>query len=732
MFRILLLRCIGAGLVLCLCSTASSGDMPSAGWSAKWIAYPYKMALNSFDYPVYPMPIFRRDFTLDADVSNAVLRVSGLGFFSCSMDGQRISDARLVPAPAQYDRRWRYRTFRLGTIKAGTHVISATVGDGFYRTGNKVFWLFQHAPWTDYPKFSAELREEGASTALLTTDESWQTRFSPIVRSDFRGGETYDARQEAACDPLGGEGWLNARLVPGPGGLPEEETFPPCRTLTAHPMTRLAGTDDWMSPVNIAGIPRLRVRGEPGAQMTLVCGERGKDKRTGAFRVRYGENQTDVYILRGGEVETWMPEFTYHGFDCIRVAVKGKAEVLSLDAVEVHTDFRRIGGICTSDKTLMRVHDAAMQSALNNFVGIPTDCPHREKNGWTSEARLMFETLAYAWDVSGAYLAYADEIVDAQRPSGQIPGMLPTGGVGYNWGSGPAWDAALACIPDGVARFTGDASVFERYRESIVRYCRFAETLLDADGLCTFGLGDWCSCGKEVPTPYVTSAFYVRCLDLIDDPKTERARQAILEKYYLGNGRFTVESSVMPALALEHRLVPASERMACEKELARIVSQNKGRVDFGTIGSGCVLRALFEAGMADLGYLMMTQPEPLGYAAIVGVYGATTFAEDWKVPESSSRNHGAFCDVAACMYRYLGGLRFDSRTGELTIRPLFPHALQDFAAEHRGVSVAWRRSGNDIVVEIVVSKPVPQANYVAPDGRVTRLSVGRHRFRHRQ
>ena len=246
------------------------------------------------------------------------------------------------------------------------------------------------------------------------------------------------------------------------------------------------------------------------------------------------------------------------------------------------------------------------------------------------------------------------------------------------------------------------------------------------------GIGDWCSCGKEVPAPYVTTAFYVRCLDLIDDPKAERARQAILKKYYLGNGRFTVESSVMPALALEHRLVPASERMASEKELARIVSQNKGRVDFGTIGSGCVLRALFEAGMADLGYLMMTQPEPLGYAAIVGVYGATTFAEDWMVPESSSRNHGAFCDVAACMYRYLGGHRLDSRTGELTIRPLFPHALQDFAAEYRGVSVAWRRSGDDIVVEMVVSESAPHANYIAPDGRVTRLSAGTHRFRHRQ
>ncbi len=28
----------------------------------------------------------------------------------------------------------------------------------------------------------------------------------------------------------------------------------------------------------------------------------------------------------------------------------------------------------------------SVRSILSNFVGIPTDCPHREQNGWTGDA----------------------------------------------------------------------------------------------------------------------------------------------------------------------------------------------------------------------------------------------------------------------------------------------------------------------------------------------------------
>ena len=720
-----------------LAGSALSGTFPN---DARWIAYPYDRPMGNFSAPVLPAPTFRRAFTLKQPVRDATLRISGLGFYTFELDGKRLDDARLVPAPTQYDVRFRWRTHGLGTLAAGRHVLSVTVGDGFYRNGTGTYWHFEKAPWTDYPKLAVELTD-GDGQRLLETDERWSVRFSPIRRTEFRRGESYDARLEFPALEVEGKDWKRARLVPAPGGRPDEETFPPCRIVATYPMVRLEGTNVWAAPVNVSGVPRLRVRGAAGARVTLACGEYQRRERNAGGRkvivtnlVTYGESQFDTYVLKGdADGETWAPEFTYHGFDHVRATVEGSAEILGLEALDIHTDFRPLGRLSTSDKILQTILNAGMRSALNNFVGIPTDCPHREKNGWTSEARLQCETLLYAWDAAGAYLAFVDEMLDAQRPSGQLPGMLPTGGVGYNWGSGPAWDAALGCIPESVARFTGDPGVLARYRPALRRYCDYVATLLDADGLCTFGLGDWCRAahGKGAPTPFVTTAFYIRCLDLAgESARAAKARADLLGRYYRGNGVFSEAASVMPALALEFALVPEAERTACAKELARIVAANGAKVDYGTIGSGCVLRALFESGAEDLAYAVMTQPEEPGYAAWFLKDAMTTFPESWRSVDTNSRNHGAFCDVVACAYRYLAGFRHTAeRPGrnDLEIRPSFPKGLGDFSAEHNGYRISWTRDGEKVAVKVTVPEGC-RAEYADRSGNRRALDQGEYVF----
>ena len=721
----------------CRCLALCGKSFPDG---AKWIAYPYDRPMGNFTAPVLPAPTFRCAFTLEQPVRNATLRISGLGFYTFEVDGKRLDDARLVPAPTQYDVRFRWRAHGLGALAAGRHVLSVTVGDGFYRNGSATYWHFEKAPWTDYPKLALELTDD-AGKRLLETDERWSVRFSPIRRTEFRRGESYDARLEFPVLEVEGKDWKRARLVSAPGGRPDEETFPPCRVVATYPMTRIEGTNVWAAPVNVSGVPRLRVRGAAGARVTLACGECQRRERNANGRkvivtnlVAYGESQFDTYVLKGdADGEIWAPEFTYHGFDHVRATVEGSAEILGLEALDIHTDFRPLGRLSTSDKLLQTILNAGMRSALNNFVGIPTDCPHREKNGWTSEARLQCETLLYAWDAAGAYLAFVDEMLDAQRPSGQLPGMLPTGGVGYNWGSGPAWDAALACIPESVMRFTGDRACFEKYRGAIRKYCDYVATLLNEDGLCTFGLGDWCHSqfGKVAPVPFVTTAFYIRCLDLIGDAKRAgRARAALLKRYYSGRGVFSEAASVMPALALEFNLVPESDRAACAAELARVVKANGAKVDYGTVGSGCVLRALFEAGEADLAYEVMTQPEMPGYAWWFRELRLTAFPESWNALRSSSLNHGAFSDIVACAYRHLAGFRHVAeRPGRtyLEIRPSFPEKLADFAAEHNGYRVAWKRAGDSIELSILVPEGCA-ADYVSADGTRRPLASGEHRF----
>ncbi|MBR0504343.1 MAG: family 78 glycoside hydrolase catalytic domain [Kiritimatiellae bacterium] len=737
---------------------AAGADMAKErAWRAKWIAYPYARDMGNFSRPVMPAPTFRKAFSLAHDVRRARLYVCGLGFFTCELDGMRVSDARLVPAPTQYDRRWRYRSFDLGRLAAGRHEISITAADGFYRASTPVYWHFEYASWTDYPKAIAEIEDADTGKLLEATDETWRVAFGPVLQTELRGGETYDARRELAPGNTDGMAWKQSRIVPGPGGVGEEETFPPCRVVTAYPMARLAGTNVWEAPFNVSGVPRIRVRGEAGAKVVLSCGEkqfkRGRNGSLVTNLVAYGgatswgkdpgPRQRDVYILSGKGEESWAPEFTYHGLQCVEVKTEGRVEVLGMEALHVHTDFRRHGTFRTSDIRLTKIGEAAIRSCLNNFVGIPTDCPQREKNGWTSEARLMCETLLYAFDAAGAYRAFVDEIADAERPSGQLPGMLPTGGVGYNWGAGPAWDAAFLLIPESILAFTGDREAVLRHYPGMKRHVDYCGTLLDRSGLMTFGLGDWSPPHEfpRVPTEFVTTAFYVHSLDvagrfadIVGSGADKagfaacRARtvRALLEKYYVGGGKFRHASSVMPALALAFDLVPDADRTACAAELARIVEGNRARVDYGTIGSGCVLRELFENGYADLAFKVITQPEAPGYWNCFASWGMTTLPEDWHPELTGSMNHGAFADVAACMFRYLAGFRHSTaRPGRrfVEVAPCFPSGLPDFAATHDGYEISWRRGRASIEVQLTVP-PGNEAELRLPGCDPERLAAG--------
>jgi len=711
--------------------------------AAQWIAHPNGSGgltwaeACDFTRPMTPAPCFRKRFELKDAVRGAKLYITGLGYFEAKLDGKPVSDYRLVPAPTAYDRRWRYFCFDLPELAAGAHVLSVLVGDGLYRSAQDKVWYFETAPWTDHPKMFCEL-EDAAGRLLLKSDDTWKVRFSPIVRTALRGGETYDARLEFLEDECDGKAWCPALIKPAPGGVGELERQPPCRAVAVYPAEGPDANGVWSLPKLIAGVPRLTVRGEAGSKVELICGERQADANA-TNELAYGFGQTDVYILKGGDVEQWEPRFTYHGFDRVKAVVTGKADVLKIEAVEVRTDFRRIGSIETSDERLMKIERAARVACLGNFVGIPTDCPHREKNGWLSEGRLMSEYLLYTFDAASAYAAYVDDIADAQRGTGQLPGMVPTGGWGYNWGSGPMYDAALSMIPDSIARFTGDRSLQDRTLKNLRKLCDYYRSMTSSDGLIRFGLGDWLppSGASVAPQFFVTTAFAVKTCDQTSAlctrkgdaaagfaAQAEALRQAILRAYYRGNGVFLSASSTVYGLALAFDIVPEADREACAAELDCIVRKNDCRVDYGTGGSGCVIRELFEAGYTDTAFEMIVQPNMPGYCYLVETLGLTSLTEQWNPfvdAWSSSRFHGAFSDVGACMFRYLAGLRHDADLDgakAIRIKPCFPKALADFAAEHAGYRVAWKRQSGVIDLSVTV-----------PEGKVAEVSLPKTKAR---
>ena len=126
----------------------------------------------------------------------------------------------------------------------------------------------------------------------------------------------------------------------------------------------------------------------------------------------------------------------------------------------------------------------------SNFMGFPSDCPHREKNGWTGDAHLSLDTSIYTFNMHQAYKKWLEDICIAQRPCGQIPCIVPTSGWGFNWGSGPAWDFAMFEVTNALYYYYGDKDSLIKTFPHLEKY--FSYLLNNATNyLLSIGLGDW-------------------------------------------------------------------------------------------------------------------------------------------------------------------------------------------------------------------------------------------------
>ena len=703
-------------------------------WHAQWIGT--GAALGSWYNAPLPAPLLRRAFTVGGEVAQATLYICGLGYFVARLNGQRVGDHVLDPVVSQYDQRVRYVTHDVTALLAnGENAIGVTLGNGWYNCHTPEVWHFDKASWRDYPKLIAELEITLASgeTLRIASDTSWRVGEGPLRFDGLRNGETYDAREErTGWDSAGYDDstWRQAAIVPGPGGLLEPQTATPCRvteTLKPVSLTTLAsGAVIYDIGQNMAGWVQLHVAGEAGTEVTLTYAEKlGADgdldmSNIDSF-IKGGDCQTDRYTLSGAGDEVWEPSFVYHGFQYVRVTgLPGEATLDTLRGRVVHTDFAAVGEVACSDETLNRLQRCTLWAYRGNFVGIPTDCPHREKNGWTGDAQLAVETGLWNYDATSAYAEWIDTMVDCQRPSGQLPGIVPSTGWGYNWGSGPAWDSALIMIPWAIYVYTGDRALIDRHYPAMALYVDYLGSLA-TDDIVSFGLGDWCTVDMKdmAPASLTSTAYYYADTRLVarfaemtgraDDAATyhelaDRIRVAFNKTFYKGDGLYADGKMTSLACAVYQGLVEDSERAAVVARLAAAVEANDCKVDFGILGAKYVPRVLAEHGHADLAYRLFTQPEFPGWAHWLAD-GATTLRENWD--NSASQNHIMFGDIGACLYQYFAGIVPDpAHPGfdRITLRPQVIDSLEWIRASHRipagTIRSAWQRDGETVTFHI--------------------------------
>lgn len=741
-----------------------TGKLSAADWTGCWIT-------DRQDKEYEAAPLFRKTFTAGKEIKEARAYVSAAGYYELFINGSRVGENYLDPGYTHFDKRLLYVTHDVTSlVRQGPNAVAAVLGNGWYNEQSVAVWDFHEARWRDRPRMICEIRVTYADDTVETivTDQSWKTNTGAYTYNNIYSGDQYDARLEE-------KGWKEASFDDS-NWVAAIETIQPAPLLVAQQMPGIRITEEfepvevkkfsdqlyvYTFPKNISGLCRLKVKGEAGTRITLKHGELLKEDgrlEQGNIDVYYkpvkpGETfQTDVYTLKGGgEEEIYMPSFTYHGFQYVEVE---SSQPIALDkanltALFMHTDVAPVGEFECSSPLLNKIWKATMQSYRSNLHGIPTDCPQREKNGWTADAHIAIDLGLLGFDAITLYDKWMNDFIDNQTEAGNISGIIPSSGWGYDKWIGPVWDAALFIIPDALYNYYKDTRVIERLYPTMEKYLAYLKTQ-EEDGLLTYGLGDWVYWKSTTPSDYTSTAYYyldntlmAKFATLLGKDATPYARKAEELKSWINEKFFDEETSTYAngtqtaqALALYLHLVPQGKRQGVADKLHEIVADNDYFLDFGLIGSKTVPAMLEKYGYVEDVMKMLTKTEAPSWGYWVETMGYTTLPETWTLsPEfrDASLNHVFMGDISAWMMKHLAGIQYDEDNPGFEHIYIEPHFVKDLDWVHgeyrspRGIIRSeWKREGERYGLSVTI--PTGCKATVLVEEREFKLDAGTHQL----
>jgi len=709
-------------------ATFETGMMNTANWQGAWISDDKSVEEKA-------APYFRTAVALNKPIRSARAYIAAAGLYEFSINGQRVGDHFLDPAYTRFDRRLLYVTYDVtAQLRQGGNALGILLGNGWYNHQSTAVWNFHVAPWRQRPAFCMDLRitYEDGTVQTIGTGRNWKTSTGPLVFNSIYTAEHYDARLEhAGWDQPGFDDnkWRGVILRSAPARLIAAQAMHPIRhTEKLEPVSMKKFSDtNYVFDLGrtIAGVTELTVKAPAGTVIRLRHTERlyangHTDMSNIDVHYRPTDNtdpfQTDIFITAGKDGEVFCPRFNYKGFQYVEINSSQPIQLTtgSLHAYFMHSDVPVAGKLNSSNPLINKIWSATNNSYLSNLFGYPTDCPQREKNGWTGDAHIASETGLYNYDVITIYEKWMADHRDEQQPNGVLPSIIPTGGWGYEWGNGPDWTSTLAIIPWNVYLFYGDTSLLAACYEPLRRYVDQL-TERSPQGICSWGLGDWVPVRSQTPVPLTSTIYYytdVRILaatarllgNTSDAEKYETLARKIKDAFnaqYFNKTNMQYGDGTQTALsmALYWGLVEDNYKEQVAKSLAIRVMADSNHLDVGLLGTKAILNALSENGYADLAYQVATQQTFPSWGWWI-VNGATTLYENWPIDAQSdiSRNHIMFGEIGAWFYKALGGIQPDPQQPgfrHFYLRPHMADGLKSFSATYRSpygvITSAWTK-----------------------------------------
>lgn len=676
---------------------AKSSDTPFH--QAQWLGYTGGLTGRAL--------YFRQEFAVSFAITKATLNIAGLGYFEPHLNGQKLGNAVLDPAPSDVSKRVFYRTFDVTKeLAIGKNAVGAIVGHGWYGMPKLILQL-------DIELATGDIQT--VSTNSFPEHRNWRVSPGPILADSIYDGEIYDARRELTEWSRPGfddSAWRQAMSIESPGGILKEQPCEPIRVIETVTPSKKGPVYDVGK--NIVGWARIRVQGEAGKTITLRFAENLDDNGTLHPGTNRNADVHDVYICKGDDIEEWEPRFTYHGFRYI--AVEGFSEGDELDVRVVRTDAAAIGQFNCSSELLNRITQAIRLTEAGNLHGIPTDCPQRdERFGWLNDMTARAEATMYNFDMSRFYPKWMNDIADTQDPvTGAIADTAP-----FRWGSRPA-DPVATCyllIPWLLYLFYNDTDTMARHYDGMKAWVDYL-TSRATDHIVGYSYyGDWSppvgeassdsigdgAVSSKTPGALISTANYAwscrllsRMSGILGHGDTDRyadLEQQIADAYNRlfwneDAGGYGSNNQACNAISLALNLAP---KLRIERTLASLLADIEAHDFHLTTGNQCtkfMLDALSDHGQIDTAFKIVNQTTYPSWGYMLE-NGATTIWERWEFAKSGgmhSHNHPMLGSIGSWFYSRLAGIRPDENApgfSEINVTPQLPAGLDSLDATYR-------------------------------------------------
>lgn len=748
---------------------------------------------NLFSEEPYDPPVrFRRVFTLDKLPGYAKIYMTAHGIYSLSINGKKVPGTLLAPGFTSYEKRLKYQAYDITKyLQEGENALCVTVADGWYK--GKIA-LGKGCEYGEVPGLLLQIELWGADGIKqeIYSDEEFTYSFDgPICYADLFRGEWIDARKldgDPSYADYQAKNWREVKrrewhedefAVLTPQMAPEVEVYAelPAKEILITPNGEVVV--DFGQ--NMAGTICVEITATAGEEISFEHGETLDEN--GNFIYAFtgtSREQRDVYVSAGQPKEVFEPEFTYHGFRYVRVTGGKDWKKEQFTAKAISSANPVIGTFECSDKKLNQLQHNIYWSQRSNTVGIPTDCPTREKAGWTGDIVVYGATALFNQEMTAFFEDWLESICKEQSENGHVLNTVPLikNYIQQTYAGSLGWGDVILTLPLQLYKLCGNLSILLKCRNSMEKWVQTMQKAADElpqgveDGPDVenqhylintgFHFGDWLvpsvkneagfsdgPASSFLTMNVVDTALLAANADMLSEVllllgETEYAREysdyakrvrtAFYEELCTPEDTLKQEMQGNYILALKYHMVPADVEEKFAARLVQMIKENDCRPDTGFMSVPFILDILCDYGYGELAWKVLNQNQCPGWIYEIE-HGATTMWENWDAVRPDGRvdgcsfNHYAFGCVGDFLYRRVLGIQnIGVGYDKILLNPGYDFGLDwakgSYHSVHGEISLHWEKDSHG---SITVSGCIPantEAQLVLPDGSLRKLGNG--------